>query len=112
YDARVDIDDVERIEVVRGPGSVLYGTGAFFGVINVVTRGRDQPTHGEVAIGAAGNGVGRGRVTGYLRVGEDAGVWTSVAAAHASGRDFFFKEYAGDPAPRGFANGLDGFAAA
>ncbi|MGH7436108.1 MAG: PEGA domain-containing protein, partial [Polyangiaceae bacterium] len=34
YDARADIDDVQRIEVVRGPGSALYGTGAFFGVIN------------------------------------------------------------------------------
>ena len=29
YDFRADLDDVERIEVVRGPGSVLYGTGAF-----------------------------------------------------------------------------------
>jgi hypothetical protein len=39
YDARTDLDDVERIEVVRGPGSVLYGTGAFSGVVNIVTRG-------------------------------------------------------------------------
>lgn len=29
---------VERIEVVRGPGSVLYGTNAFMGTINVITR--------------------------------------------------------------------------
>src|SRR5205085_11302639 len=32
FDARTDLEDVERIEVVRGAGSVLYGTGAFFGV--------------------------------------------------------------------------------
>ena len=38
YDARTDLADVERIEVVRGPGSVLYGTNAFSGVINVVPR--------------------------------------------------------------------------
>jgi len=31
------------IEVVRGPGSVLYGTGAFVGVVNLVTRQRDAP---------------------------------------------------------------------
>lgn len=29
---------IERVEVIRGPGSALYGTGAFAGVVNVVTR--------------------------------------------------------------------------
>lgn len=39
----VDIDIIERIEVVRGPSSSLYGTSAVFGVINIITkRGRDQ----------------------------------------------------------------------
>jgi outer membrane receptor for ferrienterochelin and colicins len=39
----VDVDMIERVEVVRGPSSSLYGTNAFFGVINVITkRGRDQ----------------------------------------------------------------------
>ncbi|NOT10869.1 MAG: TonB-dependent receptor [Methylococcaceae bacterium] len=39
----VDVDIIERVEVVRGPSSSLYGTSAVFGVINVITkRGRDQ----------------------------------------------------------------------
>jgi outer membrane receptor for ferrienterochelin and colicins len=39
----VDLDVIERVEVVRGPSSSLYGTNAVFGVINVITkRGRDQ----------------------------------------------------------------------
>ena len=39
----VDLDVIERIEVVRGPGSALYGSNAFLGVINVITkRGCDQ----------------------------------------------------------------------
>jgi outer membrane receptor protein involved in Fe transport len=38
----VDVDLIERVEVIRGPSSSLYGTSAFFGVINVVMRrGRD-----------------------------------------------------------------------
>ena len=41
-DIPVDIDTIERIEIIRGPSSSLYGTGAFFGVINIVSkRGRD-----------------------------------------------------------------------
>lgn len=39
----VDLNVIERIEVIRGPSSSLYGTNAFFGVINIITkRGRDQ----------------------------------------------------------------------
>ena len=37
-DFDVDLEDVERIEVVRGPGSVLYGSAAFLAVVNVVHR--------------------------------------------------------------------------
>ncbi len=97
YDGRVDIDDVERIEVVRGPGSVLYGTSAFFGVINLVTRSRDQPTHVEASLSTAGYGVGRAKATGYWRISKDAGVWTSVSGAHALGRDYYFEELRDNP---------------
>jgi outer membrane receptor for ferrienterochelin and colicins len=38
------IQTIERVEVIRGPGSVLYGTNAFNGVINVVTKDPDKPT--------------------------------------------------------------------
>lgn len=34
--------DVERVEVIRGPGSVLYGSNAMGGVINLITRKQDQ----------------------------------------------------------------------
>jgi outer membrane receptor protein involved in Fe transport len=32
------MDDIERIEVIRGPGSALYGANAFAGVVHVITR--------------------------------------------------------------------------
>jgi outer membrane receptor for ferrienterochelin and colicin len=111
FDGRCDLADVERIEVVRGAGSVLYGTGAFFGVINLVTRGRGGKTHGEAGVGAAEDGVGRARASVTVRLGEDAGVWMSVSGAHAAGRDFFFPEYQADTAggAAGVARGMDGF---
>ncbi len=108
YDGRVDLDDVERIEVVRGAGSVVYGTGAFFGVINLVTRGRQLRTHGEISGGAALEGVGRARATGVLRLGDEGGLWTSVSVARGAGRDFFFPEFKADPRSPDVELGADG----
>src|SRR6185295_3033741 len=34
----VAVEDIERIEIIRGPASALYGADAFVGIINVVTR--------------------------------------------------------------------------
>ena len=36
------VDRIQRIEVIRGPGSVLYGTSAFVGVINIITKSGDK----------------------------------------------------------------------
>ena len=33
----IDVDQIERIEVVRGPGSALYGADAFTGIVNIIT---------------------------------------------------------------------------
>jgi outer membrane receptor protein involved in Fe transport len=83
YDGRTDLADVERIEVIRGPGSVVYGTGAFFAVINLVTRERNAPTHVEAGISGGDASVVRARVHGTWRIDDDAGVWASVSAAYS-----------------------------
>ncbi len=45
----VPLSSIERIEILRGTGSVLYGDGASAGVINIVTRSPLQPgTHAEM----------------------------------------------------------------
>ena len=109
FDARADLDDVERIEVVRGPGSVLYGTGAFFGVVNLVTRGRGDPSHIEASVSTVENGAGRVRVSGNYRGPGDSGVWLSAAGVHGTGRDFYFPEFDKPGVSSGVARGIDGF---
>jgi len=49
----LDMNAVQRIEIVRGPGSALYGTSAVLAVINVVTR-RPQEEPGFALTGGAG----------------------------------------------------------
>ncbi len=41
-------DRIERIEVIKGPGSALYGNNAMGGVINIITKKSDQPISGDV----------------------------------------------------------------
>jgi len=66
-DLNVDLDEVDRIEVVRGPGSALYGTSALFAVINVVPRDHlGAGEHVEAAGSIGGPGAWRAHVTGAL----------------------------------------------
>jgi iron complex outermembrane receptor protein len=48
------LEDVDRIEVIRGPGATLWGANAVNGVINIITRQADQ-THGGLLVAAAGD---------------------------------------------------------
>lgn len=41
-DALIDVESIERVEFASGPGSALYGNNAFFGVVNVITKGVDR----------------------------------------------------------------------
>jgi len=46
------LEDIERIEVISGPGGTLWGVNAVNGVINVITRSADQTQGGLVSAGA------------------------------------------------------------
>jgi iron complex outermembrane receptor protein len=82
----VMIEDVDRIEVIRGPGATLWGANAMNGVVNVVTRSSADTRGTLLQFGAGGNG--RGEVD--LRHGGDAGPDSTyrVYAKYARHGDF------------------------
>lgn len=77
----ITLEDIERIEVIRGPGAALYGANAVVGIINIITRapGEGPRAQGRVTVGwplmtdAAMRGslrrgpVGLAVSTGYVR---------------------------------------------
>ncbi len=71
------MDDVERIEVIRGPGSALYGANAFAGVVNVTLR---EPGKGPRAMVSARGGE-HGRTELSCRVSERFGGLALAAGA-------------------------------
>lgn len=50
---RFPVDAIERIEIVRGPGSALYGGSAEYGVINIITKAAEN-LHGAAVYGTGG----------------------------------------------------------
>jgi outer membrane receptor protein involved in Fe transport/ABC-type uncharacterized transport system substrate-binding protein len=92
------LDYIERIEIVRGPGSALYGTNAMAGVINVVTKdAADEPGIGASAeYGSFSErradlfgGIGRPELSGnfFLRYYGDGG--TDQITRNDNRRQFF-----------------------
>lgn len=75
---RVPAASVERVEVVRGPQSTLYGSEAMGGVVNIVTRG---PGLAPLALGAqlTGGTHGRTDLAGSARGRRGAAGWSAEA---------------------------------
>lgn len=62
-----DLNDIERIEVVRGPGSVTYGPGAVTCVVNIITKDADTSEGKKAGLTYVGNYNSYG---GYISLGE------------------------------------------
>jgi iron complex outermembrane receptor protein len=73
--------DVERVEVIRGPGSLLYGSNAMGGVVNIITRQQKQDgrrTQARVMYGSYNtqkymiyNGYNAGNFSSFISVNHD-----------------------------------------
>jgi len=107
------IEDIERIEVISGPGGTLWGANAVNGVINVITRNARDTVGGMTAV-AAGNEERRasarwgGTLGGdahYRMYGKEFRRDDTQRASGASGRDDIRKAQAGFRVDGGAAAG-------
>lgn len=109
------VEDIARIEIVRGPGSALYGADAFAGVINVITKTAHDINGTQVAgrVGSFksregwvlhGGKLGDVDFAGYFHAGRTDGFDGTVAADQQSALDQLFGTHA-SYAPRSTSNG-------
>ncbi|MFT4621789.1 MAG: outer membrane receptor for ferrienterochelin and colicin [Myxococcota bacterium] len=80
----VALEEIERIEIVRGPGSAVYGANAVTGVINIITRTPGDEPGGIVHVDGGTPGLGRGVVTTSGRAEDTA--WRFAAQYQQHGR--------------------------
>jgi outer membrane receptor for ferrienterochelin and colicins len=93
-EAFLDVNTIERVEVVRGPSSSIYGNNAFFGVVNVITR-RGRDLNGAEISGEVG---GHESFKGSLAYGKlfDNGVEVMLSGSAYSSqgeRSIYFPEF-------------------
>lgn len=113
----LDMDLIERIEFIPGPGGAVYGQNALFGVVNVVTRDGAGVDGAELAAAYQNPQSARqGRATWGKKLDNGLDVLLSASAYKARGEDHFF-EYPGAsgvndffwlPSESGVARGMDG----
>jgi outer membrane receptor for ferrienterochelin and colicins len=105
----VDIDLIERIEIIRGPNSSIYGAGAFVAVINVITkRGRDLNA-AELSTEAGSWNSYKGRVSYGSRF--DNGLETLVSGSFYNSqghKTLYFPEFDRAATNSGIAQNADG----
>ena len=121
--AMLDVQDIERIEVLKGPASALYGSSAMGGVINVVTRRRIGARSGlfSAAGGSFGSSEfraqGGGRITGGVDADvslrrfdqrDDYTVGGGSSLRRVFGRDSALKLYPGGSTPNRYVTDTTG----
>jgi iron complex outermembrane receptor protein len=104
----LDVDLIERVEIVRGPGSSIYGSNAFFAVVNVITRQGGDLGGVEAAGELAGFGSDKERLSYGRRYENGAELLLSASRYHSRGQDQFFPEFNTPATNNGIARNLDG----
>ncbi len=102
----LDIDLIERIEFIPGPGGAVYGQNAMFGVVNLVTRSAVEVGAELAAAYEHPQASREGRASWGGRVGEGVELLLSASAMKSRGEDRFY-DY-GAAGISGVAAGLDG----
>jgi iron complex outermembrane receptor protein len=88
----LDLDLIERIEIVRGPGSMVYGGNALFGVINVITKAGKDLGGVEVAASAGSFDTRAARISYGKQLDNGADLLLSASGLDSDGQAMFYPE--------------------
>jgi iron complex outermembrane receptor protein len=105
----LDIDMVDRVEVIHGPEAVLYGNNAFFGVINVITRQAKQLDGFETSFDYGALDTYKGRVSYGKQFTNGLNLALSGSIYESAGNSSLFYQQFDTPAQNnGIARNMDG----
>ncbi len=106
-DFPIDVENIERLEFVPGPGSALYGNNALIGVLNIITK-QGKGLGGIEASGyAASFGTDRERVAYGEHFDNGVDLLLSASRFDSQGQNLHFREFDTPEANHGVARNLD-----
>ena len=103
----IDLRSLERVEVVRGPSSTLYGTGAMLAIINLVPKSAERIDGADLSLGTGSFGRRNAAAHGGLLLPNGLGITVSALGERVDGGDLYFAEYDAPATADGIARGLD-----
>lgn len=102
----LDVDLIDRVEIIRGSNASLYGSNAFFGVINIITKNSSKFGKPQLAGSYGSNGTLKGRASFGEKVSNDTDLAISGTGYYSKGQDYFYQEFA-DYQSGGFSRNAD-----
>lgn len=89
----LDLSLIQRIEIIKGPSSSLYGTSAFFGVVNIITYGGGDLPGSRLLLGGASFGTWEGVLSYGGHAGREGRFLVAMKGFDSQGRDHYFPEF-------------------
>jgi outer membrane cobalamin receptor len=103
----IDVDTIDRVEFIAGPGSSVYGANAFFGVINIITKSARDMKGAQASVEAGSNAMRKARASYGWRNEEGVELLLSAASFQHDGDSLYFPEFDTPATNNGIARHLD-----
>ena len=86
------VETIDHIEIIRGPGSVLYGTNAYSGVINIITNVADEESSYKATLGYGSYNTLTGSFSGGVHFNDDLNLNFGLNYFNDDGPEFEFMD--------------------
>lgn len=103
----LDLSIIDRIEIVSGPGSTLYGTGAMFSVINIITKSSSELSGIQTNLMAGSEQYKKAGLSYGARWSNGLEMVLSGQVADTEGDDLYLPEYDDPETNNGIVEDLD-----
>ncbi len=103
----INVEAIDRVEIIRGPSSSIYGTNAFFAVVNVITRTGRQLKGTELTAGVASYSTVSGQAAYGNKFGNGVEAYVHGSYDDSYGQDLYYPEFDDPVTNDGWAEDCD-----
>lgn len=102
----INLDNVEKIEIIRGPGASVYGSGAMLNIVNLIMK-KGADTDG-ITVSAGTGSFGKNDLSAiYGKKIKNTDIFISGSGGTYKGEDYYFRELDAPETNNGLSQGMD-----